>query len=64
MNDWLEYSEYCPYCGEKITLLVDCSQPEQTYVEDCEVCCRPIQVTISFSGIKDVDIVLKHENEV
>ena len=34
----------CPYCGEPITLLVDASVPEQSYVEDCEVCCRPMIV--------------------
>jgi len=32
----------CPYCGENITIIVDESVPEQTYIEDCEVCCRPI----------------------
>ena len=32
----------CPYCGETIELLVDCSLDEQEYVEDCSVCCRPI----------------------
>ncbi len=32
----------CPYCGESITIIVDDSVPEQTYVEDCQVCCRPI----------------------
>jgi len=32
----------CPYCGEPITLLIDTSCEEQTYVEDCEVCCCPM----------------------
>lgn len=36
----------CPYCGEKISMLLDVSvEGHQVYVEDCEVCCRPIQVT-------------------
>lgn len=34
----------CPYCGELIELLIDCSVPEQSYYEDCSVCCRPILV--------------------
>ncbi len=38
---------YCPSCGEPIQLLVDCSIPEQEYIEDCQVCCRPIQITAS-----------------
>jgi hypothetical protein len=34
----------CPSCGETIELLVDCSVPEQRYIEDCEVCCRPLAI--------------------
>jgi hypothetical protein len=33
----------CPYCGEPLTLLLDVSAGEQTYIEDCAVCCRPIE---------------------
>jgi len=37
----------CPYCGEPVELLVDPGgAPTQEYVEDCEVCCRPWQVTV------------------
>lgn len=37
----------CPYCGEPIELLVDDSIDRQRYVEDCQVCCRPIEVTVA-----------------
>ena len=41
-----EYAFTCPYCWEPVTMLLDASlDAEQTYVEDCEVCCRPIQIT-------------------
>jgi transcription elongation factor Elf1 len=45
----------CPYCWQQISMILDLSIEEQTYVEDCEVCCRPIQIgyTIEDSGIKD-----------
>ncbi len=36
----------CPHCGESFPLLIDTSQSEQTLVEDCTVCCRPISLTI------------------
>lgn len=36
----------CPYCGEPITLLVDCSAGDQRYSEDCFVCCQPIDVAV------------------
>jgi len=35
----------CPSCLQKISMLLDVSvDGEQTYIEDCEVCCRPIQI--------------------
>ncbi|MBA2269945.1 MAG: CPXCG motif-containing cysteine-rich protein [Chthoniobacterales bacterium] len=37
----------CPHCGELFPLLVDTSQREQTMVEDCSVCCRPINLTLA-----------------
>jgi hypothetical protein len=36
----------CPYCGESIELLVDCSVRKQTYIEDCQVCCKPMIVRV------------------
>jgi transcription elongation factor Elf1 len=38
----------CPYCLEKISMLLDLStEGEQVYIEDCEVCCNPIQIQFS-----------------
>lgn len=36
----------CPYCGETIEVLLDASLPEQSYIEDCQVCCRPIEFLV------------------
>jgi len=33
----------CPYCGETIEVQVEALPEEQSYIEDCSVCCRPIQ---------------------
>lgn len=42
-----EFSEIqCPYCGEQIEVFIDASIDEQTYIEDCTVCCRPIELTV------------------
>jgi hypothetical protein len=35
----------CPHCGETITLFLDLSVDEQTYIEDCSVCCQPMSVS-------------------
>lgn len=40
-----EYFFQCPYCWEKISMLIDTSQSYQNYIEDCEVCCNPIQIS-------------------
>lgn len=40
----------CPYCGESITLLLDPSAGEQTYIEDCSVCCQPIRVALTLDA--------------
>lgn len=36
----------CPFCGEPFTIIVDTSVDDQSYIEDCFVCCRPIQFRI------------------
>ena len=36
----------CPYCWEEVSVLVDLSQYNQKYIEDCEVCCNPIEFEI------------------
>jgi len=53
----------CPYCGESITVLVDGSLPQQTYVEDCQVCCRPIVLDASVDVDGDVTVSARSENE-
>jgi transcription elongation factor Elf1 len=46
----LEQHVRCPYCGESLTLMLDVSAGEQAYVEDCAVCCRPIECRLSWTG--------------
>ena len=40
----------CPYCGEGFDTLVDCSAGSQCYIEDCPVCCRPIELHAEVDG--------------
>jgi hypothetical protein len=35
----------CPHCWESITLTLDLSVSEQSYIEDCPVCCKPLIVS-------------------
>jgi hypothetical protein len=41
-----EYFFQCPYCWEDVSMLVDYSVSNQNYIEDCEICCNPIQLDI------------------
>ncbi|HEX4643649.1 MAG TPA: CPXCG motif-containing cysteine-rich protein [Candidatus Acidoferrales bacterium] len=41
----MEHYFFCPYCGEEISMVLDLSVRRQTYVEDCEVCCNPIEIS-------------------
>ena len=45
--DEIEYFFCCPYCGESISMLIDLSFNNQFYTEDCEVCCRPIEINLT-----------------
>jgi predicted RNA-binding Zn-ribbon protein involved in translation (DUF1610 family) len=38
----------CPSCGEEISFLLEARNEKQSYVEDCEVCCNPIDVAYEF----------------
>ncbi len=40
----VEYFFACPYCGEEISMVLELSVRRQAYVEDCEVCCNPIEI--------------------
>lgn len=53
----------CPYCGEPIELIVDDSAGDQRYIEDCQVCCRPIVVAVSVDddGEPRVDVYAEDE---
>jgi hypothetical protein len=56
-------SASCPYCGESIELLVDASAGSQRYVEDCQVCCRPMVVTVLVDAAGEVEVGVAGEDE-
>ena len=53
----------CPYCGEMIEILVDLSVTEQSYIEDCAVCCCPITFDVSVDQDGHTSVRAKGENE-
>lgn len=45
----------CPYCWQEISFVLDLSIEEQSYIEDCEVCCQPIQIRYTAENFELTD---------
>ena len=58
-----ERSIDCPYCGESITILVDPSVIPQSYIEDCQVCCQPIEIGITESFDGGIAVAARTQDE-
>lgn len=63
LNALESISEHCPYCGEAIELLLDSSAGDDEYVEDCEVCCRPMTIALSLDEELGLTVRVYAENE-
>lgn len=58
-------AQHCPSCGEPIELTLDLSCGEHSYVEDCEVCCAPMVVSVILTAKPDAEplVMLRREND-
>ena len=45
-----EHFFQCPYCWEEISMLLDSSLVGTEYIEDCEICCNPINIVYGFEN--------------
>jgi len=54
----------CPYCGETLSIVVDCSVESQRYIEDCQVCCRPITLSVTIDEDRVTSVEAAAEDEV
>ena len=63
MNELESKKIQCPYCGETIDIVIDCSVEQQSYIEDCQVCCRPINIDVSVDQSGQLSVLVTHENE-
>ena len=64
MNQLTEKSIGCPYCGETIKILIDSSDMAQQYIEDCQVCCKPINLLVSESINGEFEVSVYSEDDV
>ena len=63
MNIVQEIKTHCPYCGERISLFADGSVEQQQYIEDCPVCCRPMEISVSVSADGHCQLEARAEND-
>jgi hypothetical protein len=54
----------CPYCNESITILIDPEDIDQEYIEDCQVCCKPINFAVSLGADDEATVLVRDENEI
>lgn len=53
----------CPYCNERIDVVVDYSAGSQEYIEDCAVCCRPMVLSVRLGERGGFDVSPRREDE-
>ncbi len=59
MLQWLPLR--CPWCGERYDTAVDASAGDQQYVEDCQVCCRPIVLQVDVDDAGEASLAASRE---
>jgi len=65
MSGLITQSVDCPYCGEPNDIEIDPSGGRrQSYVEDCQVCCRPWQVSVKLDGDGEAWVSLATSDDV
>jgi len=50
MREPQEHEFTCPYCWETISMVLEPTSDTQAYIEDCEVCCNPIEIRFRGEG--------------
>jgi hypothetical protein len=63
MSELVETSITCPYCGEANSVLIEPLEEEQEYIEDCQVCCRPMVFHISPQADGSTVVSVHSEND-
>jgi hypothetical protein len=53
----------CPYCGEAIEVLIDPQEVGHQYIEDCQVCCKPIIFNVEVDSMGNLFVLVRDENE-
>lgn len=53
---------FCPYCGEENIADIDISAGNmQEFIQDCEVCCRPVEIILTFDKDGNVNFEVRND---
>jgi hypothetical protein len=63
INQLIETRVQCPYCWERFTILIDASVEDQNYIEDCEVCCRPIEFDVQVGDLDQIRVLARSQDD-
>ena len=63
MYELREQRVHCPYCGEPLTVLIDETQGDHEYVEDCQVCCQPIEFIVTNDDLGETEVRVMTDGE-
>jgi len=63
LKELTEKSISCPYCGETIEVLIDSTDLDEEYIEDCQVCCKPINFLVSESIDGEITVSVYSEDD-
>ena len=63
MEPLAEQGVSCPYCGEAIEVLIEHEDAGHQYIEDCQVCCKPIIFNIELDALGNLSVTVRDENE-
>jgi hypothetical protein len=54
----------CPYCGESGEIALDPGSGQtQEYIEDCQVCCQPLQISVRYVADGSADVQVRGMDE-
>ena len=63
MESLEEQTVSCPYCGEAIEVLLDHQEAGHQYIEDCQVCCKPIVFNVAADSMGNLSVAVRDEDE-
>ncbi len=53
----------CPYCGERVEVAIDPSAGSHATIEDCTVCCHPMELRVEVGRGGEVIVEARRDDE-